>query len=141
MAAVQEFHSVSTREDCGSVNIDHFECQLLSRENVTMISLLELYDQIRKLILDDEVAGLGSENLIGHVFGQTRSIDWTEVFKKGTGSEVSEESCLKIRDAGTKFFQKNKLQEAIECYNEHLRSCHRLEDGEVKLRLLQQGKK
>ena len=106
-----------------------------------MISLLELYEQIRKLVPEDELVSLSSENLIGLVFEKSCGVDWNEVFKQDVadGPEVSEESCLKIRDAGTKFFQNNKLLEAIKSYNDYLRSCHRLKDSELKLRLLHQG--
>ena len=80
-------------------------------------------------------------NDVGKVFSQTRCIDWDKVFgDNDLRSDVSIESCNKIRDAGTKFFQNNQLSESLDLYNSYIRSCHRLrENGEIKNQLIFQG--
>ena len=107
-----------------------------------MISFVELFDQIRKGFEDlEEIKNLNSDEIIGKVFSQTWCIDWDKVFgDNDLRSDVSIESCNKIRDAGTKFFQNNQLSESLDLYNSYIRSCHRLrENGEIKNQLIFQG--
>ena len=89
----------------------------------------------------EEIKNLNSDEIIGKVFSQTRCIDWDKVFgDNDLRSDVSIESCNKIRDAGTKFFQNNQLSESLDLYNSYIRSCHRLrENGEIKNQLIFQG--
>jgi hypothetical protein len=75
------------------------------------MSLLKLYDQIRKVISADELSDTSSEKLLENIFLKSRKVEWDKVFSQisVSGSDVSEESCAKLRDAGTKFFQVSTL--------------------------------
>ena len=109
-------------------------------------SLLELYEQIRKLFSIEDISDLSSEKILENVFAKTRNVDWQTVFSRDSSSDaaVSEDFCSKLRESGTKFFQNNKLTEAVQLYNVYIRSCHKLGqdfDRETKNQLIYQGKK
>jgi hypothetical protein len=107
-----------------------------------MISFLELYDDIRNRFSSDDLADVSSEQLLGRVYRESRAVDWEPVFRSepAAQSQVTEASCVKLKDAGTKLFQNNQLPEAVQMYNDYLRMCQRLPGkSETKRQLIFQG--
>ncbi len=107
-----------------------------------MTSFPELYDQIRGHFA---TSYQDSEILLENVFVECeKKIDWEKVFWENSvldSQGISEESCVKLKDAGTKFFQKKQYSEAIRLYNDYIRNCQQLGcKPEQKRNLIYQGK-
>ena len=107
-----------------------------------MTSFTELYKQISGHF---STGYQDSESLLENVFLECeKKIDWEKVFWENRGldsKDISEESCAKLKDSGTKLFQKKQYSEAVRLYNDYIRKCHQLDcKPEQKRQLIYQGK-
>ena len=65
-----------------------------------MLPLLDVYDTIRSRYEDDdELTEQSCETFLQDAFLNSRHVNWDEVFSEDR-SEVTEETCSKLRDAG-----------------------------------------
>jgi hypothetical protein len=108
-----------------------------------MTSFPELYDQIRGHL---STGYQNTENLLEDVFEECeKKIAWQKVFWENPvldSEDITEESCSKLKDTGTKLFQKKQYSEAIRLYNDYIRKCYQLNcKPEQRRQLIYQGKK
>ena len=118
---------------------------------MTIMCFQRIYEDILKKVLQN-AENLHNKDLIEYIHKASKGVkfDWVCDYEKCretcTINETLErtvtlEEAIKEKDAGTKHFRSNELNEALDSYTKYLELCHAIQDDGnlVKTQMLYQG--